>query len=286
MRSTRSSRSLSQTSCGARPHRRGRWRCRSLDRCRQADAGPGAPAVEVGGDDEFRRGPGDRVGHPRRRARAQLELSGPSRGRQPVGIPGEQQAPGCVRGRPPSVEPRHLPAGRGRLPARASAQRAPIRPLIVTCPATSATRSPRSAGSSSGRPRRTCRARRRARRRRTRSTVPSATHAGQAGCSGRSTIRRPTAVSHPSSSIAPSSRSSSSASFHARGGGGSGNASLLDRGAPRRHLQGEAGQIDRGDLGGAVGRAGCRARAWTTAGTRRPVRCVRRDRRAGRRRRG
>ena len=261
-----------------------------VDRRAEADAGAGAPAVEIGGDDELGVRQRIVVGEPRRRAGAQLELA-PDADAPPAG-PGTRRAAGarCASG---STVPRSkLDAGAagevGGALARAGAAPAGRRVRRDVGRRRGRRAGARSAGSSSGRPRRTSRS----------STSAATTHASRRwrrrrrsrarrGCSGRSTIRRPRAVSAPSSPRAPSVREqrvrlpSTPAC-----GGGSGNARSLDRRAPRRHLERQAGQVDLRDLGGAVGRPAAVLDASTTAGKRRPARCVRRGRRAGRPSRG
>ena len=134
-----------------------------VDRRAEADAGAGALAVEVGGDEERHGRQRVVVGDPRAGAGAQLELAGTAAGGEPVGEPGEQRragivgvdvaevegdagAPGDVGGavahaasagrrrgaRARSASPgRRTPSGRGRCRARRRARR----PRTTGCPA-------------------------------------------------------------------------------------------------------------------------------------------------------
>ena len=150
----------------------------------------------------------------------------------------------------------------------------------------SRTRSATLAGSSSGRPRRTSRssssaASAQATPPRPRS-VAARTMCARRGWTGSSAIARPVVVTRWSASRAPSSTSRSRASASARAGGGSRNARSLGRRAPHRQLERQPGQVDRLDLGRRERPpVGVLARR-TTGGRRRPARCARPARLAGR----
>ena len=76
------------------------------------------------------------------------------------------------------------------------------------------------------------------------------------GCSGRASIARPAAVGRPAASSAPRRRSSSCACCMRARRWRIDEAQIAERGSPRGQLQGDAGQVDLGDLGLEVGPAG------------------------------
>ena len=221
----------------------------------QADPCAAAPAVEVGGDEEL--GVRQRIvdAEPRHRPGPQLELArSPSR-RQPVGEPGEEQPPGRVGVDGGEIEAGADSAGRDRPPARRGVEpRRGRRVRRRRGPATMATRRPRSAGNSSLRPRRTSRS----------STTAATTHAVVDGVggddAGQARVQRQ--VDHPAteggerpvvgdrSEVAQQLQRFLPRPLWRRVR----ERQLLDRRAPRRDLEGEAGQVDRGHLGSAVRR--------------------------------
>ena len=125
-----------------------------------------------------------------------------------------------------------------------------------TWPHTSATRSARSAGSRSRRPRITSRSSTTAATAHDKLSGRPATMRASRGWTGSPTIARPSGVMAPPASSAPSACSSSSACCHVLRGGGSTNARSATGVPHAATSRREPGEVDLGDLGGPMGRAG------------------------------
>ncbi len=176
----------------------------------------------------------------------------------PPAGPGTRRAAGGRRRRGrPSSRSNRIPARRARSAARSREppQRAAVGAFVVDVPGDESDAQAEVGGKLADPPAQTRRARRRRRRRRTpSSTVPSATMRASRGCSGRSTIRRPTSVSRPSSSTAPSVRSSASASLPRPRRRWFGERAARSTGVPQAATsRARPARSTRGDLGGAVG---------------------------------